>query len=63
MNKKEFNKRIKFCNDLVEIFSKYASDLDEYFSLEINREQHKELYVYYKSLIIDINDLKVGLNK
>ena len=53
-----FNKQIKFVNGLISIFSVYAENLDEYFKIEENKNNHKELYDYYQKLNLDLRNLK-----
>lgn len=55
--KKKLN-LIQFSQKLIKIFSDYSINLDEYFKNEKNRNEHTELYEYYKKLITDIAKLK-----
>lgn len=60
MNKKELLKKVKFFGDVLNIFDIYSSCLDDYFKIEKNRLEHKELYDYYKQLVNNLNNLVKG---
>lgn len=60
---KNFIKQLIFAQDLVNVFSNYAINLDNYFKDENNQKEHLELYNYYQKLMVDIKNLKDGLNK
>lgn len=60
---KNFIKQLNFAQDLVNVFSNYATNLDNYFKDENNQKEHLELYNYYQKLKVDIKNLKDGLNK
>lgn len=60
---KNFIKQLNFAQDLVNVFSNYATNLDNYFKDENNQKEHLELYNYYQKLMVDIKNLKDGLNK
>lgn len=56
MKMKDLKNKILFMNDITNIYSMYAECLDEYFKIEKNREDHKELYQYYLNLIDNIKN-------
>lgn len=65
MNPKKLMKSFNFSLDLINVFKIYASCLDDYFKVEDNRINHKELYNYYQQLNINIKNSmkKNGLDK
>ena len=58
-------KLIQFTNDLRQIFIDYIFVLDDYFEIEKNINDHKELYLEYVNLRKNIENLmiKYGLDK
>ncbi len=59
------NKSIQFINDLRSTFIDYVFVLDDYFEIEKNINDHKELYLEYTNLRKNIENLmiKYGLDK
>lgn len=51
--------KLNFAMDLVNSFNDYSNTLDVYFSLEENRENNKELFIYYQ----DLRDNIINLSK
>ena len=51
--------KLNFAMDLVNSFNDYSNILDVYFSLEENRENNKELFIYYQ----DLRDNIINLSK
>lgn len=58
-------KSIQFINDLRQIFIDYVYVLDNYFENDKNKQEHEELYLEYKNLRKNIENLmiKYGLDK
>lgn len=58
-------KSIQFTNDLRQIFIDYVYVLDNYFENDKNKQEHEELYLEYKNLRKNIENLmiKYGLDK
>lgn len=60
MKMKKIISSFNFCQDLINVFTLYTKCLEEYFKKDENKENHKELYDYYKQL--DTN-IKNAVNK
>lgn len=58
-------KSINFIDELREIFIDYVYVLDNYFENDKNKQEHEELYLEYKNLRKNIENLmiKYKLNK
>lgn len=50
MDINRFKKGLNFSNDMINVFSEYANNLDRYFVDEQNRKEHRELYQEYLRL-------------
>ena len=55
---KDLYKKIMFVQKVLECFTDYSKNLDEYFKDDDNKEKHKELYDYYIQLRDELNELK-----
>lgn len=50
MDINRFKKGLNFSNDMINVFSGYANNLDRYFADAQNRKEHRELYQEYLRL-------------
>lgn len=64
-NKNNIFKVMNLSNDMINIFNDYAFTLDTYFSIQENKEKHKDLYNQYMILNEDIKRvmIKNGFDK
>ena len=65
LNNRKITKIISLSNDMINIFQDYAFNLDTYFSIEGNKEKHKDLYDQYMILNEDLKRvmIKNGFDK
>ena len=64
-NKNKIIRTINLSNDMINIFNDYAFTLDTYFSIQENKEKHKDLYNQYMILNEDLKRviIKNGFDK
>lgn len=55
---KDLYKKIMFVQKVLECFTDYSNNLDEYFKDDDNKEKHKELYDYYIQLRDELDELR-----
>lgn len=65
MRLKEITKAMNLSNDLINIFTDYAFCLDDYFKSDINKKEHKDLYIEYLNLNKNLKEVlrKNGFDK
>lgn len=63
MKNKELLKKLNYCTDILNVFDIYATCLDEYFDDDKNKEEHTDLYNYYKQLINNIMNVQERYKK
>lgn len=59
MNKVNLIKHLQFSNELVKQFDRLSEYLDFYFKKDVNIENNKEFYEYYKKFGKDVTNIAI----
>ena len=62
MNKKE-KQLYNFCNELITIFTEYATILESYFKIQSNKKEHEFLYDEFQELGRQLRSLEERYKK
>lgn len=59
MNINKLMNSMFYTQDVIKEFTNYSKNLDEYFSIEENKLEHEDLYLYYLDLKENLKDLAI----